>query len=121
MIAIEEGEHNKVAGCTLKNSTRTGVVLKGGKNNGIISCDIYDVSGHLNLDGGDTRKLISAGNYAINCHFTQVQASNFYGRIAIRGVGNIFRNNLIHNSIGQIMTLGIEGRGAQRQEVVASD
>ena len=71
-----------------------------------MSCDTYDVAGHLNLDGGNTRKLIPAENYAINCHFTQVQATNFYGRIAIRGVGNIFRNNLVHNSIGQIMTLG---------------
>jgi hypothetical protein len=106
MIVIEEGEHNEVAGCTLRNSTRTGVVLKGGKSNGIISCDIYDVAGHLNLDGGDVRELIPAGNYAINCHFTQVQATDFYGRIAIRGVGNIFRNNLVHNFIGQIMTLG---------------
>ena len=106
MIVIEDGEHNRIVGCTLRNSTRNAVVLKGGNDNGILSCDLYDVSGHLLMGGGDARKLIPARNYAINCHFTQVQASDFYGRISVGGVGNIFRNNLVHNFVGQIMTLG---------------
>ena len=82
------------------------VNIQGGTNNGIIGCDIYDVGSHINLSGGDTETLTGAGNYAVNNHFTQVQATDFYGRIAVRGVGNIFRNNLVHNAIGQIMTVG---------------
>lgn len=106
VIVIEGGEQSKIAGCILRNSTRTAVVLKGGKDNGIVGCDIYDASGHLEMNAGDTSKLLPAKNYAINCHFTQLQANDFYGRIAIRGVGNIFKNNLVHNFIGQVMTLG---------------
>jgi hypothetical protein len=106
IISIKSGENNLVAGCTFKNSTRFAVNISGGKNNGVRSCDIYDVMNHVNLAGGDTKTLSPAGNFIENCHFTQVQAADFYGKIMVDGVGNIFRNNLVHNFIGQVMILG---------------
>ena len=68
-------------------------------NSGIIGCDLYDASQHLGLYGGiaNETEITPAGNYAINCHFTQIQARDYLGRIYTRGVGNIFRNNLVHN------------------------
>ena len=54
----------------------------------------------------DVRNLQAAGNFAINCHFTQVAAADYYGRIRLSGVGNVFRNNLVHNFPGQVMTFG---------------
>ncbi len=103
---IQNCENIELAGCVIRNSSRPGVMIQSGKNCGLHSCDLYDLPSHLHLEGGSVRQLIPGGHYAINCHFTQVQASDFYGRIAIRGVGQVFRNNLIHNFNGQVMTVG---------------
>ncbi|MEM9235224.1 MAG: right-handed parallel beta-helix repeat-containing protein [Verrucomicrobiota bacterium] len=105
-VLVESGERILLAGCTIRNSSRPAAVISGGKQNGLLSCDIYDVPHHVTLDGGNVRKLESAGNFAINCHFTQVEASDYYGRIQVRGVGHVFRHNLIHNCPGQIMVFG---------------
>jgi hypothetical protein len=117
MIVVKGGQHNRIAGCTLRNTTRMAAVFEDGADNGMVGCDLYDVSGHLQLEGGETATLNPAGNYAINCHFTQVQAAGFYGRVIIRGVGNIFRNNLIHNAPGQIMTVGGNDHLIERNEM----
>ena len=106
VVYIDGSENVRLAGCTIRNCSISAIVIEGGKNCGILSCDIYDVPHHVTLNGGDVKKLIPAGHYAENCHFTQVQASDYYGRIQLRGVGNIFRNNLVHNFIGQVMTVG---------------
>jgi hypothetical protein len=105
-VVIEGGNDVRVAGCTVRNCSRPAVAIEGGRNNGIKGCDIYDVPHHLTLSGGEVGTLTAAGNYAENCHFTQWQAQDYYGRIQLRGVGNIFRNNLVHNFIGQVMTVG---------------
>jgi len=99
VISINNCKNVGVAGCIIRNCSVSAVVINGGSNCGIRSCDIYDVPHHLTLSGGNVKKLIPAGNYAINNHFTQVQATDYYGRIKIGGVGLIFRNNLVHNFI----------------------
>jgi hypothetical protein len=98
MLNITGGENNLIAGCTIRNSTRTGVAIIGGSNNGLVSCDVYDVRGHLSLDGGDIATLTPAGNYAINNNFTSIynDIANS-STIRIKGVGQIFKNNLVHN------------------------
>jgi hypothetical protein len=106
VIEIKDSENVEFAGCVVRNCSRLAVIVDGGRNCGLRSCDIYDVPHHLTLNGGNVRKLIASNNYAVNCHFTQVQASDYYGRIQLRGVGQIFRNNLVHNFIGQVMTVG---------------
>lgn len=106
MVVFKGGAHNRLVGCTLRNTSRVAVVIEGGTDNGLTGCDIYDAAGHVNLSGGETRTLTPGRNYVVNCHFTQVEATDFYGRIAVRGVGQIFRNNLVHNHIGQVMTVG---------------
>lgn len=105
-IEIASGNNVVLAGCTIRNSSRPGVVITGGKRCGLRSCDIYDVVNHLTLSGGDLKTLEPANNFAINCHFTQVNASDYYGAVRLRGVGNVFRHNLLHNAPGQLMTFG---------------
>ena len=102
MITFVGGDHTQISGCTLKNTTRPAVAFLSDcttTNSGIIGCDLYDASSHLNLYGGraDENEITPAGNYAINCHFTQVQSRDYQGQIVARGVGNIFKNNLVHN------------------------
>ncbi len=106
VIEIQDSHNIQLAGCTIRNSSRSAVTINGGSNCGLLACDIYDVPHHITLNGGDTKQLTPSGHYAINCHFTQVQATDFYGRIQLRGVGQIFKNNLVHNFIGQVMTVG---------------
>ncbi|TNJ40883.1 hypothetical protein FGF67_16705, partial [Tamlana fucoidanivorans] len=71
------------------------------------SCDFYDVPNNIRLYGGGiTSTSVEYGNNIVeNCHFTQVYSKDFYGKaVGIRGAGNIFRNNLIHNMNGQPLT-----------------
>ncbi|GAA3614953.1 T9SS type A sorting domain-containing protein [Flavivirga amylovorans] len=77
------------------------------KNSKVLSCDFYDVSNNSRLYGGGiTSTSVTYGNNVMeNCHFTQVYSKDFYGKACgIRGAGNIFRNNLIHNMNGQPLT-----------------
>ena len=102
MVTFYEGNHTKFKGCTFRNTLRSAVAFvreTESTNSGIIGCDIYDANNSLNLDGGiaNADEIIDGGNFAINCHFTQRYSHGFTGRINVRGVGNVFRNNLIHN------------------------
>ncbi|MBK1832848.1 right-handed parallel beta-helix repeat-containing protein [Roseibacillus ishigakijimensis] len=101
------GSHDVVlAGCTIRNSTRPGVIIEGGQSCGLLSCDLYDLPHHLTLSGGTVKTLTPSGHFAKNCHFTQIEAADFYGRVSIRGVGQVFRNNLIHHFPGQVVVFG---------------
>jgi len=117
MVVVKGGANNVVAGCTFRNSTRTGVVLSGGTNNGMVGCDLYDLGGHLTLAGGDLKTLTPAGNYVRNNHFTQVESRDLYGRVRIRGVGNLYQNNLLHNFVGQPITVGGNDHVFERNEI----
>ncbi len=77
------------------------------KNSKIQSCDFYDVPNNSRLYGGKiTSTSVEYGNNIMeNCHFTQIYSKDFYGKACgISGAGNIFRNNLIHNTNGQPVT-----------------
>ena len=106
VFEITDCEDVELAGCVIRNCSRPAVLIKGGRHCGLVSCDIYDVPHHVTLSGGDTKQLVPSGHYAKNCHFTQVQAADFYGKISIEGVGQVFEHNLVHNFIGQVMTVG---------------
>lgn len=105
VVDLKNCENVKFSGCIVHNCSTAAFKIDGGYNNGIESCDIYDVPHHVTLIGGNRDELAPSHNYARNCHFTQVEASDFYGRIIVNGVGQIFENNLVHNFIGQVMNL----------------
>ena len=70
-IRISEGEGNLVAGCTVRNINRYGIVLDGGKNHTAQSNNLYDLgAGGIWLGGGDeaARPRIPAGHQAVNNH-----------------------------------------------------
>jgi len=73
----------------------------GGKNHGIVSCDIYNIgAGAIHLGGGDRKTLDAAGNFVRNC---DIQKFNRLGRsykagINIDGVGNIIEHCNIHDA-----------------------
>ena len=111
MVTFFAGDNTKFSGCTFRNTSRPAVSFMTNTtstNSGITGCDIYDVTTHLNLYGGvaNASQITGAGNYAVNCHFTQVQSRDYAGVINARGVGNIFRNNLVHNFLGDAIKPG---------------
>ncbi len=99
---IHGGRHNLIAGCTIRNSTASGLRISG-KYNGAKGCDLIDLDVHVHLNGGvrSPTEITPAHNYVENCHIYQDGFSHQRVNVYVNGVGNIFRNNLVHNSLGQ--------------------
>jgi hypothetical protein len=92
----------RIAGSTIRNVgdyNGSGVVVAGGKHNGVAGCDIYEVGRDaVSLDGGDRDTLEPAGNYADNNYIHHVGV--FYKQgvgVSVAGVGNRVSHNLIHD------------------------
>jgi len=104
---IVEGDHNLIAGCKIRNCTATGIKIEGGRYNGVSGCDLVDLNFHVSVSGGSRsfNEIVPAYNYVENCHIYQVKFNHEKVGIGLSGVGNIFKNNLVHNSIGQAMMI----------------
>ncbi|NCO42726.1 MAG: hypothetical protein GW892_28975 [Armatimonadetes bacterium] len=91
-----------IAGNTIRSVGEyggSGVSVNGGKDNGVVGNDIYDVGRDgISLSGGDAQTLTPAGNYADNnyIHHTGVFYKQGVG-VALSGVGNRASRNLIHD------------------------
>ncbi|WP_170179702.1 right-handed parallel beta-helix repeat-containing protein [Flavivirga rizhaonensis] len=98
------GDHNLVASSKITNSIATGLEVLG-TNNAVKGCDLIDLDVHVKLDGGiRSPNEITAGNNTVeNCHIYQKNFEHEKVNIVMKGVGNSFRHNLIHNSLGQAM------------------
>ncbi|MEM9238009.1 MAG: right-handed parallel beta-helix repeat-containing protein, partial [Verrucomicrobiota bacterium] len=106
VIRLINGSHNLVAGCTFRSSLARGIEV-GGTQNRILGCDFIDLHGHINLSGGrrSVTEITPGHNLVENCHFYHKRFTQTKVRVAIGGVGNTFRRNLVHNSIGQAVTV----------------
>ncbi len=70
-IRIAGGEHDLVAGCTVRGIDRYAVTVDGGKEHVVQSNDLYDLGeGGIWLGGGDEASLprVPAGHRAVNNH-----------------------------------------------------
>lgn len=110
MVVVEGGHHNTVGGCTLRSSSRPAIRLVRGRSNRILGNDVYDVNIHLQSgdvyapSSANASNLIATNNLIANNHFTQRSLRSLYGGIAVRGVGDRFSHNLVHDTPGQIIT-----------------
>lgn len=100
------GHHNLIAGCFIRNSTAQGVVIAG-HHNSVKGCDLVDLDSHVSLGGGrrSPQEITAGYNTVENCHIYQYGFRHQKVNASVRGVGNIFRNNLVHNSLGQAVTI----------------
>lgn len=97
------GKNNLIAGCTIRNSGYTGVVI-GGYNNGLRDSEIYNTGRYcVEIGGGDRVTLTPGNNYIDNCdihHSGRIQTTaccvTFYN-----GVGNRLTNSYVHDSPAQ--------------------
>lgn len=103
---IEGGSHNLIAGATVSNSTACGVRISGTRQT-VRSCNFVDLDHHVVLAGGrrEPDRIRSGNNSVENCHIYQRSFHHRRVSVSISGVGQRFRNNLIHNSLGQAVTI----------------
>lgn len=106
VFRVEGGHHNRLAGCTIRNSTALGLALSG-LHNGAMGCDLVDLDAHVRLGGGQRspNKIAAGYNTVENCHLYQRGFRHRKVNVAIHGVGQRFRHNLVHNSLGQAITI----------------
>ena len=74
---------------------------KGGKDHGIISCDIYNTgAGAVHIGGGDRKTLDPAGNFIRNCHIYDFNrlGRSYKAGVNIDGVGNRIEHCNIHSA-----------------------
>ncbi len=104
--SITAGSNNLIAGATVRNSPAGGFRING-TNNRVQSCDLVDLNQHVHLGGGRRGEgvLESGGNVVENCHIYQKGFSHLKVNVSVTGVGNQFRHNLIHNSLGQAVVV----------------
>lgn len=105
-VQIFKGDHDLVAGCTLRNLARLAVRVEGGTNHGVQSCDMYSLGvGGISLSGGDRKTLTPAGHYADNNHIHHFAQLVFAYQNAIRlnGVGCRMTHNLVHDTIHEAL------------------
>ncbi len=76
-----------------------GIGVFGGERNQVLGCDISGVGGHgVKLTGGDTNRLVAAGNRAENNHIHHTGLDWKQGCGArLEGVGNEFVRNDVHD------------------------
>jgi hypothetical protein len=95
----------RVAACTIRNvggqcsHAVAAVAVDGGRRNGVVGNDIYEVGSHaVTLSGGDRKTLTPAENFAENnyIHHTGVFYKQGVG-VDLSGVGNRASHNLIHD------------------------
>ena len=72
-IEIAGGTGFLVAACTVRNIDGTAILVRGGKDCGVVACDLYDLGrGGIYLAGGDRKTLTPAGHYTLNNHIYHV-------------------------------------------------
>ncbi len=140
-IYLEGGENNLIAGCTVRNTGTTGIMIgqgarqtfphvttddytgvpaskeigsfqahyyrntvwdrNCGRNNGVLSCDIYNNgSGGIIIGGGSKKDLLPGGNFVRNCRIHDFQLRNKaqWAGINVDGCGNLISHNEIYNA-----------------------
>ncbi len=72
-ITINDGEAVQIAGCHIEGVAKKGIVIRGGKNHRVLSCDISEI-GLTSIDvlGGDRPTLTPSGHQIVNNHIFRV-------------------------------------------------
>lgn len=115
-VKILGGHHNLIAGCTLRNLSTVGIAIgdmeggyriykddktDAGTDNGVVSCDIYNMGEYgIILGGGDRKTLEPGRNYAVNNRIYNFGrwVRTYRPAVLLCGVGNRVAHNLMHDA-----------------------
>jgi hypothetical protein len=68
-VVITDGESVRLAGCRVEGVVRRGVVIRGGRNHVVQSCDLTEIGlAAIDLLGGDRATLAPSGHQIVNNH-----------------------------------------------------
>ena len=101
VITIDEGCHNLIGGCVIRNIGNDAVGINGGHHNGVVGCDLYNLGdAGIQIQGGDRLTLTPGHNFADNNHIHHFSRTNWTYRpaITLNGCGNRMSHNHIHDS-----------------------
>ena len=119
-IVIQGGTNNAILGCRITNTGLDGVSLNGGTANRVQSCDLENIgSTGIVINGGDRKTLTPAGNMAVNNHISHFGrwSRTYAGAVSLHGVGNIVRNNKMHDGPHLAVLYGGNENRIERNEI----
>lgn len=100
-IILEKTTGIEIAGCTVANLANTGVTISNGTENTIRSSDLFNLgTSGIIVSGGDRKTLTPGKNLVINNHIHDygLFQRTYAPGIGVSGVGQIVRNNSIHDA-----------------------
>ena len=119
-MVVQGGTNNAVLGCRIANTGQDGVQLNGGTMNRVQSCDVENTgSTGIAVNGGDRKTLTPAGNTAENNHIHHFGrlSRTYAGAVSLQGVGNIVRNNKMHDGPHLAVAYGGNENRIERNEI----
>lgn len=99
-ISIAGGERCGIEGCTIRNVLGWAVRIRDGERHFVRGCEIYEVGGGgIELSGGNRKELRASSHIAEGNHIYRCARwyRMYHPGIALKGVGNVARYNLIHD------------------------
>ena len=97
-----------VAGCTVSRMAGNGIMLHGGRNNGLLGCDIHTIGRRgSEVIGGDRETLAPGGHFVENCLIHDIGRIDrtYTPAIQLEGVGNRVAHNLMYNCPSSVMRI----------------
>ncbi|HOX37140.1 MAG TPA: right-handed parallel beta-helix repeat-containing protein [Candidatus Brocadiia bacterium] len=90
-----------IAGCVIRKIGGDGVIVAGGKRNGVLSCDIHTLArGGTRIAGGNLKTLEPGGHFVENCRvydFSRLDRT-YTPAVHMDGCGNRIAHNVFHGS-----------------------
>lgn len=100
-VLVRGGSDNRLTGCRLYQTGGDAITLDGGLRHQVQACDVFDVSlAGILLRGGDRKTLQPSGHEAVNNHIHHYSQWLSTGQYAffLDGVGHRLAHNLVHDA-----------------------
>lgn len=100
VVEMQDCVSATLVGSIIRNAGDEGVIINGGRENGVVGCDLYGLgAGGIKINAGNLMTLDPANCYAENNsihHVARIKRVYFPG-ISLNGVGNRASHNLIRH------------------------
>lgn len=119
-IQVSGGAHCLLAGCVVRHFAGNGVEIRGGRQHGLRSCDIYSLGrGGTAISGGDRRILEPGGHFLENCDIHDLSRIDhtYTPAVILDGVGHRIAHNRMHDIRSSAMRVGGNDHRIEYNEV----
>ncbi len=106
-IVINGGTQNRIDSCDINTFETQGVSITGGSDNGICNSSVYNTgTGGIVLSGGEKTSITPAGNFVTNnrIHDFSFLKESYAPAVNLGGVGNKADHNEIYNAAHQAIS-----------------